>query len=124
MTVDFVRELCLGFPHATENMQWGEDLCFKVGGKIFAALNLGAFPQQLSFKCTPDKFAELVEREGIVPAAYVGRYKWVLLQRLDILHPSELEELLKQSYAMVAGKAKILNRKDCTGHKVRRKKRS
>ena len=32
---------------------------------------------RLSFKCTPEMFAELIEREDIHPSPYVGRYKWV-----------------------------------------------
>ena len=75
MDVESIRHFCLCFPDAKENLQWGEDLCFKVRGKIFAVLDLGSVPQRLSFKCTPEKFAELTEHEGISPAPYVGRYK-------------------------------------------------
>jgi predicted DNA-binding protein (MmcQ/YjbR family) len=106
MNVELIRRFCLDFPHATENLQWGDDLCFKVGGKIFAALWLGSVPQRLTFKCAPETFVELVEQEGIGPAPYVGRYKWVSLERLDVLPWSELKDLLQQSYEMVASKAK------------------
>ncbi len=106
MNVDSIRQFCLTFPRATENLQWGEDLCFKVAGKIFAIVSLGSVPQGLCFKCTPEKFAELVEREGITPAPYVGRYKWVLLERLDGLPYRELQDLIRESYAMVAAKAR------------------
>lgn len=104
MTVDSVRRFCLSFPLAKENLQWGEDLCFKVGGKIFAVLDLGSVLQRLSFKCAPEKFSELVEQEGIVPAPYVGRFKWVLLERLDALPEPKLKELIGQSYKMVSAK--------------------
>jgi predicted DNA-binding protein (MmcQ/YjbR family) len=106
MHVDSVRGYCLSFPQAKENLQWGEDLCFKVGGKIFAVLSLDSVPQSLCFKCTPEKFAELCEQEGITPAPYVGRYKWVLLASLDVLGDDELEDLIRQSYQMVASKSK------------------
>jgi predicted DNA-binding protein (MmcQ/YjbR family) len=106
MNVDSVRAYCLSFPQASENLQWGEDLCFKVAGKIFAVLSLGSVPQSLCFKCTPEKFAELCEQDGIAPAPYVGRYKWVLLETLDVLRDDEFEELIRQSYKMVAAKAK------------------
>ncbi|MGA8151581.1 MAG: MmcQ/YjbR family DNA-binding protein [Terriglobales bacterium] len=105
MSVDSIRKHCLSFPQATENLQWEDDLCFKVGGKIFVVLSLESVPPRVCFKCTPEKFADLCEREGIVPAPYVGRYKWVLLQRLDVLGREELEDLIGQSYAMVAAKA-------------------
>jgi predicted DNA-binding protein (MmcQ/YjbR family) len=106
MNVDSVRAYCLSFPLASENLQWGEDLCFKVAGKIFAVLSLDSVPQSLCFKCTPETFAELCEREGIIPAPYVGRYKWVLLGRLDVLGDRELKDLIRQSYEMVAAKSK------------------
>ena|ERR1700690_1934936 len=106
MNVDFVRDYCLSFPGARESLQWGEDLCFKVAGKIFAVLSLDSVPPSLCFKCTPEKFVELCEQEGIRPAPYVGRYKWVLLDRLDVLGDEELEDLIRQSYEMVAVKGK------------------
>jgi len=103
MNVDAVREFCLAFPQATENLQWEDDLCFKVGGKIFVILGLDN--QRLCFKCTPESFAELIEREDIRPAPYVGRYKWVMLDRLGAIGWIELQDLIKHSYEMVATKA-------------------
>ena len=103
MNVDDVRRYCKSFPEATENLQWRDDLCFKIGGKIFAIVSLD--DPRLCFKCTPDTFAELIEREDIHPAPYVGRYKWVMLDRLDALRNDELKDLIRQSYEMVAAKA-------------------
>jgi hypothetical protein len=54
MDLEEIRKFCLAFPDATENLQWGDDLCFKIGGKIFATLALTAVPQKLCFKCTPE----------------------------------------------------------------------
>jgi predicted DNA-binding protein (MmcQ/YjbR family) len=102
MNVDSIRAYCLSFPQATENMQWGDDLCFKIGGKIFTIVSLD--DPRLCFKCTPETFAELIEREDIHPAPYVGRYKWVMLDRLDVVGWDEMQELIRQSYAMVAAK--------------------
>ena len=103
MDVESIRSYCLSFPQATENLQWGEDLCFKIGGKIFVTLGLDN--RHMCFKCVPEKFAELVELEHIRPAPYVGRYKWVMLNRLDALRDDELQELIQQSFEMVAAKA-------------------
>jgi len=111
MNIDSVRTFCLSFLHATENLQWGEELCFKVGGKLFAVLGLGRVPPQLTFKCSAESFAELTEREGISPARYIGRYKWVTLERLNALDAAELQQMIQQSYEMVAAKAKLPARK-------------
>jgi predicted DNA-binding protein (MmcQ/YjbR family) len=103
MNVDEIRKYCLSFPDATEKLQWGDALCFKVKEKMFAVLGLDEV--RFTFKCTPEVFAELIEREDIRPASYVGRYKWVMLDRLDALRRVELEDLVRQSYEMVAAKA-------------------
>lgn len=121
MSVESIRRFCLSFSRATENLQWGDDLCFKVGGKIFALLSLSSVPPRLMFKCTPEKFAELVEHEDIVPAPYVGRYKWVSFERLDVLPWTEAKDLIAQSYEMVAAKAGIV-RANTAGPKATRRK--
>ena len=119
MNVDSLRDYCLSFPQAKETLQWGETICFKAAGKIFAMLSLASVPRSLCFKCTPERFSELCEQEGIRPAPYVGRYKWILLERLDVLGDEELEGLIRQSYEMVAAKTKSRPKV-----KVRRRKRS
>lgn len=125
MSVDSIRKYCLSFPDATENLQWGDDLCFKIHGKIFATLALTAVPQKLCFKCTPEDFAELTEREGIHPAPYVGRYSWVILDRLDALRHDELEDFIRQSYEMVAAKApKAKTKQSRSSHKKARVKKA
>jgi predicted DNA-binding protein (MmcQ/YjbR family) len=103
MDIESIRRYCLRFPRATENLQWGDALCFKIGGKIFAIVGLDN--PRACFKCAPDTFADLIEREDIRPAPYVGRYKWVMLDRLDAVRTDELEDLIRQSYEMVAAKA-------------------
>jgi predicted DNA-binding protein (MmcQ/YjbR family) len=106
MNTDSIRAYCLSFPQTKEKLQWGESLCFKVGEKIFAILSLDlSHGSRLVFKCTPEIFSELIEREGIRPSPYVGRYHWVALERLDILPNDELEDLIRHSYEIVAAKA-------------------
>jgi predicted DNA-binding protein (MmcQ/YjbR family) len=120
VNIDALRKFCLSFPQTAENLQWEDDLCFKAGGKIFALIRLGGVPQKICFKCDPETFAELTEREGIVPAPYVGRYKWALLERLDVVPDSELRELMEQSYRMVAAKTKTAARRGRTTKSSRR----
>ena len=104
MNVESIRAHCMGFPHATEQIQWGYDLVFKVAGKMFAVMPLEPAPVLLSFKCTEEKFAELLEIEGVIPAPYMARNKWVALQRFDALAGNEVAELLRCSYDLVFAK--------------------
>ena len=104
MNVDQLRELCLSFPGTTEQIQWGYDLVFKVGGKMFAVTPLEPAPVFLSFKASPENFAELAERQNIIPAPYMARAQWVALQTRDAIAESELAGLLRESYEMVLAK--------------------
>ena len=104
MNVDWLRELCLSFPNATEQIQWGSDLLFKVGGKIFAVTPLEPARVCLSFKASPETFAELTERPKIIPAPYLARAQWVALETRDALAQNELSQLLRESYDLVFAK--------------------
>jgi predicted DNA-binding protein (MmcQ/YjbR family) len=99
--VDSVRRFCTALPHATETVQWGNDLVFKVGGKMFAVTALEPSKVWLSFKVTPEQFAELTERQGIIPAPYLARSHWVGLESEDALGAAELKRFLRQSYDLV-----------------------
>lgn len=105
MDVESVRKFCLSLPHVTEDIQWGSDLLLRIGNKIFVVLSLEPGSDHcMSLKCTPEKFAELVEQDGIRPAPYVARYHWVALERFDVLPSSELKSLLKTAYQLVHDK--------------------
>jgi predicted DNA-binding protein (MmcQ/YjbR family) len=104
MNVDWLRELCLSFPGATEQIQWGNDLLFKVGGKMFAVTPLEPAPVCLSFKASPETFAELTEQPNIIPAPYLARAQWVALETRDALPAQQLARLLRESYEMVFAK--------------------
>lgn len=102
MDMESAREFCLSLPHATEGVQWDNDLLFRIGGKIFAVMALdAATPHRISFKCTPERFEELIELDGIIPAPYMARNKWVTLERFDALADSEIKALVRKSYELV-----------------------
>jgi predicted DNA-binding protein (MmcQ/YjbR family) len=101
MNLESVREYCLSLPYATEMIQWGDDLLFKVGGKMFAVMALEPRGVVLSFKATPDHFFELQELEGVIPAPYMARAQWLALERFDALRDEELKELLATSHRLI-----------------------
>ncbi len=104
MNIEQLRKYCLSFPGATEDIKWGADLCFCVGAKMFCVTGADSMSSGMSIKCTPETFDELIEREGIDPAAYVGRYKWVRIADLNAVKPDELKSLIGKSYQLVFDK--------------------
>ena len=108
--LDSIREYCLSLPDTTEGIQWEDALLFRVGGKIFVMVSLDpAATDRISFKCDPETFVELLEREGARPAAYVGRFQWIGLRDFNVLPAAELRERIRASYELV--KAKLPKKK-------------
>lgn len=104
MSAEWIRAHCLSLPHATETVQWGDNLVFKIAGKMFAIVPLSVGPLAVSFKCGPEEFAELTERPGIVPAPYLARAQWVALEHIDALPRMEIVLLLSASYELIKAK--------------------
>jgi predicted DNA-binding protein (MmcQ/YjbR family) len=102
--IDWLRAYCLALPHTTEHLLWRDHLVFKIGGKMYAAGALSLGGHRLSFKCTPEEFAELTERPGIVPAPYSARMHWIALETADALSRTEIKRLVKLSYDLVFAK--------------------
>jgi len=119
--LDSIRGHCLSLPAVTENIQWEDVLLFRVGGKIFVMVNLDlAAEDRIAFKCDSETFAELLEREGARPAAYVGRFQWVGLRDLNVVPAAELRELIRASYELVKAR---LPKKKPAARRARRKRR-
>ena len=102
-----VRALCLSLPHVVENIGWGHHLVFwvgdkAIGGKMFALIHLDdAGTGVVWFHCGAERFHELLEIEGIMPAPYMARAHWVTVERWDALRPRQLEEELRMACQLV-----------------------
>ena len=96
-----IREICLKLPHAAETLNWGHHLVYwagdrDIGGKMFAMTDLdGTGIGVLWFHCGTERFHELLEREGILPAPHLARAHWVAVERWDVLRPREIEDELR-----------------------------
>jgi predicted DNA-binding protein (MmcQ/YjbR family) len=110
MDAEGVREYLLELPHVVETMQWGANLVFwvgdkAIGGKMFALLNLDDDQKAvLSFAAGPERYAELLETDGVVPAPYLARAYWVAIRHWGVFRRRELEELLNLGRSLVYDK--------------------
>ena len=73
---DPLQELCRGLPGVTEDVKWGNNLIFSVGGKMFAGFDLPD-GDPIGFKVDPVVFKSLVGKRGIIPAPYMAKHSWV-----------------------------------------------
>lgn len=103
MNFDQAKTLCRSLPGVTEDTKWDNDLVFSIGGKMFAVTNLGE-ATGMSFKVEDDRFLELTDRPGIIPAPYLARAKWVYVENANALDDQEAAQLLRRSYELVFAK--------------------
>lgn len=96
MTREAIRAFCLQMPHVTEAFKM-HHAAFQIGGKTFAMLNLEVEGLPLSFKCTPEDYAEAIESEGVIPAPYMARNHWVSITEFESLPAAELKDRLRRS---------------------------
>ena len=103
MNFEKAKDVCRSFPGATEDIKWGADVVFSVGEKMFMVTGADD-PQGMSFKVEDERFLELTDRPGIIPAPYLARAKWVRVENADALGDKEAAELLRRSYELVFAK--------------------
>ncbi|HZC42608.1 MAG TPA: MmcQ/YjbR family DNA-binding protein [Acidobacteriaceae bacterium] len=110
MDAEQVREALLKLPHVEETMQWGANLLFwvgdkAIGGKMFAVVDLDEGGNGVvSFQAGLERYAELVEIDGVIPAPYMARNFWVALTRWDAIPGRELLSLLAEARDLVYAK--------------------
>lgn len=111
MDAERIRAYLLSLPHVVETMQWGANLVFwvgdkAIGGKMFALVNLDddQHKQVISYAAGPERYAELLEVEGVFPAPYMARICWVAVKQWGVFRASEWEQQLQAAYSLTLGK--------------------
>ena len=101
MDFEAAKALCRTFPGCTEDIKWGADLVFSVGLKMFAVACHEGPASGMSFKVEDERFLELTDRPGIIPAPYLARARWVYVEHAGALSDKEAGALLRRSYELV-----------------------
>jgi predicted DNA-binding protein (MmcQ/YjbR family) len=104
MDFEAAKALCRGFPGCTEDIKWGADAVFSVGDKMFAVTGSEVPAKGISFKVDDERFLELTDRPGIIPAPFLARAKWVHVSGDAQLGDAEAAALLRRSWELVFAK--------------------
>ena len=101
------------WPGVTQDIKWEDDLVFSVSGKMFAVYCMrGPDKGRLSFKVDPDRFLELTDQPGIVPAHYMARAFWITLVEPERFSRDDVQNFVRHSYELV--RAKLTKRMQAT----------
>jgi predicted DNA-binding protein (MmcQ/YjbR family) len=97
---DQLLTYCRRLPAATEDIKWGQHVCFSVGHKLFVIF--GEDLRQFTVKVDPSDFAPLTALEGIIPAPYLARAGWVTADTAAGVNAAMARKLLLDSWRLVA----------------------
>ena len=111
MNIEDIQAICRKMPAVTEDIKWGNDLVFSIGGKMFCVVGLDQSPTTASFKVRDEEFEEMCSREGFKPAPYVAKYKWVWLSDVGKMKKKDWKHFITQSYTLVRDKLPLKLRK-------------
>lgn len=103
---DQFEKFCFSLPKVTHVVQWGNASVFKIGGKIFAIYSHWDDEDRdtISFKCSNESFAILPTQEGIFPAKYLARAKWVQLTDKAGWDEETCKAYISQAYEIICSK--------------------
>ena len=102
MNFESLRKYCAKLPGTTRDIKWGADECYSVGGKMYAVFGIErGKPANVGFKCDPERFLELTDQQGIIPAPYLARAHWVQIQDPKALADAAARELVARSHALI-----------------------
>lgn len=105
MTLEGIQQICRKLGEVTEDIKWGDHVCFNVGGKMFLVTAPDQSPVTASFKSSDEKFEELSEKEGCKPAPYLAKHKWVYVDDINRFSTKEWKEILELAYTIVKAKS-------------------
>jgi predicted DNA-binding protein (MmcQ/YjbR family) len=102
MTARQLEAFCGRWPGVTRDIKWGADLVLSVGGKMFAVTPADSSEGgRLSFKVADERFLELTDQPGIIPAAYMARAHWISVIEPQRFNTAELQSFVLDAYVLV-----------------------
>ena len=107
MTLDEFNAACGALQAVELTHPFGpETFIWKVGGKMFAG---GSQPAgqgfaKVSFKVPDDTFEILTQEDGVIPAPYMARAKWIQVATADGMATDAIADYLAFSHKTYAAK--------------------
>lgn len=102
MDIEQLRGICAAWPGVSDSIKWEDDLVFSVADKMFVVTALrGPHRGRLSFKVDADRFLELTDQPGMMPAPYMARAFWVSITEPERFADADIAAFVRRSYELV-----------------------
>ena len=105
MTAAELEKLCSKWPGVESSIKWEDDLVYSVAGKMFTVFCLrGPDQGRFSFKVDTERFLELTDQPGMMPAHYMARAFWVTITEPERFSKADIDQYIRHSYELVRAK--------------------
>src|SRR3979490_173638 len=110
MDAERMRAMLLKLPHVAETEAWRPYVLFwaadkSIGGKLFAMMNpVNETNGVITYAAGPERYAELLEREGVSPSVEFPRSQWVQVERWDVFRQAEWQSEMEAAHAIITAK--------------------
>lgn len=105
LTAAQLAALCADWPGVSTALKWDNDQVLCVLSKMFAITPAdGSLDGRLSIKVPAERFLELTDQPGIIPAPYLARHGWVCIIDPQQFDTTRLEGFVRDSYGLVIGR--------------------
>lgn len=98
-----LSDFCRALPGTTEDIKWGDNLIFSVGGRMYAGFEVDD-EDEFAFKCDEVDFDRLTTEHGeaIIPAPYAAKSGWVKVMKKGALKDAEARAFLRKAHSLIA----------------------
>lgn len=59
---------------------------------------------KISFKCSELSYQILTEQEGVIPAPYLARAKWVQIETAQAMADEDIKDYVREAHSIIARK--------------------
>ena len=104
-----LRKVCLALPEAYETTSFGHPTfrAGRSGKKTFAVFENYRGEDTICVKATPEDQTLLVLDPRFFVAPYIGKHGWTSMRTAGTIEWGEVEELVRESYRLVATKSML-----------------
>src|ERR1700740_2650264 len=110
MNAERMRAMLLKLPHGAGegggrpySLFWAADK--SIGGKLCAMMNpVNETNGMITYAAGPERYAELLEREGVSPSVEFPRSQWVQVERWDVFRQAEWQNEMEAAHAIITAK--------------------
>src|SRR5260370_33899027 len=108
MDAERMSAMLLKLPHVVKTVAWSTYVLFwaadkSIGGQLFAMMTpVNETKGVITYAAGQERYAELLEREGVSPSVEFPRSQWVQVERWNVFRQAEWQSGMEGGHAIIS----------------------